>query len=497
VLDSPDDDMNQPGHANVRILVPEQVSELLDLPARVVDAPSPASAPHETIRRVAEIVGTRVALICLEDLVWTVLAEAGEGPAIPNLTGGIADALRRVGDGSVIAIESVQDGEDDWTLVGLTRRSGAPAVLMLHRDWTLSHRPLAQLAHSLLLAQRAYALAASARVRIATHRLSRALSRVSGFREVSAVAVRNAARAVNAQLATLAVTDADHQELEIMATHGYPLTLVEHLRIPRGVGVIGSVFESRMPLRVRDVSTFNGIRRRRARYRTNSFAAVPIITGQDVLGVLCVTDRADGRAFSHADLSALRTLASTMALALERERARAQADSYAQAAAIDPVSGLFNRRYFHARLDEELQRAHRHGLSVGLLMIDVDDFKAINDRFGHLVGDTVIRDLADILKRSVRVFDVCTRFGGEEFAVVMPGSGGEDAARIANRIRERIEQYRPTEIVSTDLKITVSIGLCVATPGTAARDLINTADQALYVAKRAGKNQVRTGTVIS
>ncbi|HWW85395.1 MAG TPA: GGDEF domain-containing protein [Vicinamibacterales bacterium] len=191
-------------------------------------------------------------------------------------------------------------------------------------------------------------------------------------------------------------------------------------------------------------------------------------------------------------MSTLRTLAATMALALARERAHAQAESYAQAAAIDPVSGLFNRRYFHARLDEELQRAQRHSLSVGLLMIDVDDFKAINDTFGHLVGDAVIRDVADVLRRSVRVFDICTRYGGEEFAVVMPGSGPEDVARVAERIRERIEAYRSADSDLSALRTTVSVGLAVSAAETSSRDLIAAADQALYHAKQSGKNQVKT-----
>jgi len=243
---------------------------------------------------------------------------------------------------------------------------------------------------------------------------------------------------------------------------------------------------------VTDVATFPGARKRRSRYRTNSFAAVPITTANEVLGVLCVTDRADGRPFTQRDLSTLRTLAAPLALALARERALAQAGSYAEAAAIDPVSGLFNRRYFHTRMEEELQRAQRHSLSVGLLMIDVDDFKGVNDTYGHLVGDTVIRTIADILRRSVRVFDVCTRYGGEEFAVVMPGSAADDAARIAERIRQRVESCSSTEPDLASLKVTVSIGLAVSRPEMSPRDLIAGADLALYQAKRSGKNQVRT-----
>jgi diguanylate cyclase (GGDEF)-like protein len=480
--------------SNVRMLVPEQSRKLLEAHARIVETLS-LEAPRKGISLIAEIMGARVALVGKESGAWTVLADAGHGPSLPDLGGEIRPTLERVGDAPTVVLERWAPTGDDWTLVGLTRRAGAPAVLILHGDWTPSTSSLLQLGHNLLLAECAYALATSAQVRLATHRLSRALARTTGVRSVSEVAVRSAARAVHAQIAALAVANTDGQALAIMATHGYPLTLVEHLRIRRGEGVLGSVFETGLPVRVNDVSRSNSGRRRRARYKTNSFAVVPISAGPDILGAVCVTDRADGRPFSRKDLSTLRTLAATIALALVRERAHEQASSYAQAAAIDPVSGLFNRRYFQARLDEELQRAHRHALSVGLLMIDVDDFKSINDQYGHLAGDAVIADIGEILRRSVRVFDICTRYGGEEFAVVMPGSGPEDAARIAERIRERVEAYRPSIPELSMLRITASIGLSVSSAGTSARDLISIADQALYQAKRAGKNQVRGGDI--
>ena len=164
----------------------------------------------------------------------------------------------------------------------------------------------------------------------------------------------------------------------------------------------------------------------------------------------------------------LRTLTAPAALALARERARRDAEEFARAAVMDPVSGLFNRRYFHERLEEELDRARRHNTTVALLMIDIDNFKGINDRFGHLAGDLVIRGVGDILKRSVRKFDLCTRFGGEEFAIVMPGSGPENSAPVAERIRQRIETFRPPETELTDLRVTASIGMAVSRARSAA-----------------------------
>jgi diguanylate cyclase (GGDEF)-like protein len=330
--------------------------------------------------------------------------------------------------------------------------------------------------------------ASRARAHSAAFRLTRTLSGVSGLARVSETVVRSIAQAVRARIASLAVPDAEGEQLSIVATHGYPLALVEHLRIAPGDGVLGGVYQSRRSLCVQDVATFPGIRRR-PRYATSSFMAVPLRAGTDVLGVIAVSDRIDGRPFSRQDLSLLRAVAAPAALALARERAQAQAESFAHAAAIDPVSGLFNRRYFDLRLEEELQRAARQNLQVAVLLIDLDNFKAVNDTYGHPVGDLVLKGTSEILRRAVRSFDICARFGGDELAIVMPGSTLEAAANVAERIRQRIERYREADVAS--LRMTVSTGIAMSALDQTASDLIDRADKALYLAKRAGKNQVR------
>jgi diguanylate cyclase (GGDEF)-like protein len=287
------------------------------------------------------------------------------------------------------------------------------------------------------------------------------------------------------------VPDSSARRLYIVATYGYPLELVEHLRIEPGAGILGGVFQSGRLVHQREATRLTNGWRRRPRYRTDSFIAVPIREGRDPLGVICVADRLDDQPFGDDDVRTLRALAEPAGLALARERALAQAESFAHAAAIDPLTGAFNRRYFQTRLEEELERARRHSLSLTLLLLDIDNFKTINDTFGHLAGDAVIKDIAEILRRSVRMFDVCARFGGEEFAIIMPGSNAESVATVAERIRERIEAYRPTEPSMGGVGVTVSIGIGVSSVSMSPRELINRADQALYIAKRDGKNVVR------
>ncbi|MBP7568861.1 MAG: sensor domain-containing diguanylate cyclase [Acidobacteria bacterium] len=303
---------------------------------------------------------------------------------------------------------------------------------------------------------------------------------------LEALAVRARARQ-----ASLALYDEAGGHLAIVATRGYPAVLVEDLRIAPGVGVIGEVFESRRPRLVADISReMPGVRR--LRYRSGSFLALPLFAGAVGLGVVTLADREDLQPFTRADLTGVRALAGPATLGLAAARLAAQVRTLAHAAAVDPLTGLFNRRSFEARLEEEIQRARRYGVDLALLVVDVDDFKRLNDRLGHLVGDRVLRALADTLRRSVRGFDVCTRFGGEEFAILMPGSPAAAAVQSAERIRQRIEVYRFDPLpVPVGLRPTISVGVAVLAAADAAPDLVARADRALYQAKAEGKNRVK------
>jgi diguanylate cyclase (GGDEF)-like protein len=326
-----------------------------------------------------------------------------------------------------------------------------------------------------------------AAIQIAVLRLTRALLGRAGVKSIGECAVDAVARMLRARIASLAVRRTS-EELEIVAATGYPLALVEHLRIPGAPGVLKTVFESGKPLRVDDVARVPGVTRKRPRYATGSCIAWPLLVGADLVGILCASDRLDHRPFSRADVSVMRSLAAPIALAVSRELTRNQAEALAHAAAVDPLSGLFNRRYFHQRLAEELERAQRYGMPVALAMVDLDNFKTVNDRHGHLAGDAIIHQTADLMRRSVRVFDICTRFGGDEFAIVMPGSTLDAAMRIAERIRERVAAESFGD--GLQLQVTASIGVAVADTGVGTSDLIAQADHALYVAKQRGKNRV-------
>ncbi len=153
----------------------------------------------------------------------------------------------------------------------------------------------------------------------------------------------------------------------------------------------------------------------------------------------------------------------------------------------DPLTQLANRRYFQEILSKSIAFASRHQSPLSLVMADLDHFKEVNDRFGHDVGDQVLVQFARLLQDHSRTEDLPSRFGGEEFIVILPGSEAHQAAVFAERIRREVER---TEFPMVSFPITVSLGVASYLPGETAETLIKKADQALYQAKAAGRNRV-------
>ncbi|KXU84751.1 diguanylate cyclase [Paraburkholderia monticola] len=170
----------------------------------------------------------------------------------------------------------------------------------------------------------------------------------------------------------------------------------------------------------------------------------------------------------------------------EREEAVAKLQEFANR---DGLTGIANRRFFEGRLRDEFTRWQRYGGDMSMLLFDLDHFKKINDQFGHGVGDTVLRVMAQRVAGVVRAQDTFGRFGGEEFALLLPCTPLDDAMLVAEKIRLVIEQT-PVELIGTTVPVTVSLGGAAAREGVPAYDvLINEADAALYSAKRQGRNR--------
>ncbi|TMG73300.1 MAG: sensor domain-containing diguanylate cyclase, partial [Betaproteobacteria bacterium] len=214
--------------------------------------------------------------------------------------------------------------------------------------------------------------------------------------------------------------------------------------------------------------------------RARSYAGVPLVTPQDhVLGTLCVIDFVP-RKFDPKQIGTLRILA---------RQVMWQLDLNLQAMR-DPLTGLYNRRQLEESLHREILRARRGGASVGIMAIDVDHFKQVNDTLGHEAGDCVLRKIADELASCVREEDVACRAGGEEFVIILPGTGKPALRSRAETVRRKIEQARIRAGDGT-LNLTVSIGLAsFPSYGDIGQSVLRAADVALYKAKAAGRNRV-------
>lgn len=226
-----------------------------------------------------------------------------------------------------------------------------------------------------------------------------------------------------------------------------------------------------------------------------SLVVLPIIRDEEHSGTLILRVARRSSGFTPREISFLQIVTETAANTLERahlfESIQEVNDRLEQLAITDSLTGLYNRRYFHDRFEHEFERASRYRLPFSCVLFDIDNFKEVNDTCGHLVGDRVLKEVAQCMIACTRRVDILARYGGEEFVILLPQTNLQGAAVEAERLRSVIEKHVFPEL-SKERKITISIGVAGLDSATMkeSSDLLRAADTVLYEAKNRGKNCV-------
>ncbi|MFQ5700673.1 MAG: diguanylate cyclase [Acidobacteriota bacterium] len=289
--------------------------------------------------------------------------------------------------------------------------------------------------------------------------------------------------------AVFLVDDKEHR-LSLAQARGPFLNRVKSYRIKIGQGAAGWVVQYKKALlinNVREDRRFDARFDMLTGFRTRSILSAPLISRGRIIGVVQMMNRRKGR-FDTNDLAMLTTLVEPGAIALEN------ATLYQKSAELtitDDLTKLFNSRYLNVHLRREIKRSRRYGVPVSLIFLDLDGFKTINDSFGHLAGSRALVEVGQVILETVREIDVTSRYGGDEFTVILPQTGASGAMIIAERIRRSIENQVFLKDLDHEVRLTASFGVATFPDhGETKEDLIQRADQAMYRIKDHNKNGV-------
>ncbi len=295
--------------------------------------------------------------------------------------------------------------------------------------------------------------------------------------------VQKSCEVLEARRCSIMFYDPDAQELSLRGYRGIDKGKknIVGKRIKLGEPIAGLVALSGQSVLVKDIEQQGPFcRPNRDGYKSKSFMSVPIKIDNHLLGVINVADKKsqDSNEFSLSDLKILNMIVRQVAVALESARLYRELNYLSM---IDPLTNLYNYRYFTKYLDYEIFRAKRYGRDLSLIMIDVDDFKSYNDSFGHVEGDQLLKEISMAMRRSVRNVDVVCRYAGDEFIIILPETDEASARNVAKKIDKNIESLylkRP---------VTVSMSTALYQGGMDRLDFVRKADALLYGIKKAKK----------
>lgn len=319
---------------------------------------------------------------------------------------------------------------------------------------------------------------------LAIYEFTSVLGSITNLKELYSMLVDTILRIIHYDACSILVTNPETNELEIAISRGLAPEIVANYETTCvDKGIISRVMQRGQPEIINDLHSLPWPDNIYEGFPYNSILSIPLVIHGEILGFLTLYLR-QKNGFKRDDLRILFIIANQTAFAIKNGYLY---EKVAEQATLDGLTGLYNYRVFREQIEKAVARAQREQSSVAMIMIDVDDFKSVNDCYGHQRGDAVLRAMAKKLQSSIRDIDMVARYGGEEFAVILPNTELEEAVAIANRIHQAIGAQE-----LAGLQITISLGVAVY-PGSdvaSADDLVCKADTFAYQAKFLGKNQV-------
>ncbi|MDP2653173.1 MAG: diguanylate cyclase [Candidatus Omnitrophota bacterium] len=296
--------------------------------------------------------------------------------------------------------------------------------------------------------------------------------------------IEKATQILGVQRCSLMILDPDAQELLIKGSKGLDEEVVVNTRTKLGESIAGVVARDGNPLLVTDIEVEPNIARKNSPpYKSKSFLCVPVKLRNKVVGVFCACDKGltGEDVFTQTDLKIISMIIQQAAIAIENANYCRELEHLSTT---DPLTGLYNHRHFMKVLRSEAERSNRYGNPLCLLMFDVDDLKSYNDTYGHLEGDQLLKEISRVVRESLREVDIVCRYAGDEFMVILLETNILQVKAIAEKIKEAVANLKLKR------EVTLSMGIATSRKNINVHDFILKTDQALYQAKKDGKDGV-------
>ncbi len=322
--------------------------------------------------------------------------------------------------------------------------------------------------------------------------IGRAMSSILNLEELARFIVKSIANVLKAKVCSLMLLDDEQEVLTIKAAIGLDDFVKKTTKVKLGQSISGWVAKEGEPVLVTDIEKDMKFgRTNMPKYKTKSLLCIPLKSKDVVLGVINVADKktaGPNDVFGEEDLNFLAVICNYAAIAIENAQLYGEVRNLA---ITDGLTTLYNHRYFQTELEGEVARVQRYPHPLSLIMFDIDSFKEFNDTYGHPMGDMILSQIAKAIKQNVRKVDTACRYGGEEFAVILPETKLKEATVVAEKIRKSVEELRfDTGKNRKKQKMTISGGVVQLKPGMKKNELVTYADESLYHAKSSGKNRI-------